>query len=115
MTEESAEERYNRQLAEEVAKIQAYRKSVEEEFSGVDVDDPETAKIARNKLFELVPDAAETIATLLLHAESESVRGTLAKFVFTEAMRAADKGKTADAWETLFKKLQVDVDEPAEA
>jgi hypothetical protein len=105
---ESAEERYNAELQAELARLHAYKKSLEEEFKDVDVDDPKTAKMARNKLMELVPDAGETIAYLLLHGDSESVRANLAKFVFAEAMRAADNGKTADAWEELFKSISKD-------
>lgn len=104
----SAQERYDAELAMELEKLRSFRKATEEEFAGLDSQDPKTAKAARNKLMELVPDAAEQLAFLIKHSDSDSVRANIAKFVFSEAMKAADSGKTREVWEEMFDKLRPD-------
>jgi hypothetical protein len=99
------EEAYNLKLQEEIEKMKLYRKSMEEEFANLDIDDPTTHKMVRNKLGELVPDACEVVLTLMLHAESESVRATLAKFVLTESMKSAATDKPIDLISEMFKDL----------
>lgn len=104
--EGTAEQRYNTKLQEEITRMQAYKKSLEEEFANANPDDPETHKKVRSKLHELVPNACETVAWLLDHSSSESVRGNMAKFVLTESMKSADGEKTKDVIGDMFKKLQ---------
>lgn len=86
------EKEYEANLAEEIART---RKAIHEEFADANPDDPETGEKARNNLITLVPDAKETIAFLMIHGESESVRAGLAKYVFDHAI-GKEKGTTAE-------------------
>lgn len=87
----SPEEAYNKRLGEELA---VYHKAIEEEFKGVDSTNPEVARKAKDKVIELVPHAGTTVHWLIQHAESESVRATLSKWVLQVAMAdAAVTGK----------------------
>jgi hypothetical protein len=96
---------YENSLQAEIDKLHAYRQSIEEEFKGVDPQDPEASEKARKKIFELIPDAGGTIQYLLLHADSEAVRSSLAKFIFTEAIRSAKAAGDDDALTKLFSEL----------
>jgi len=106
--EPNAQEKYDAELAKELEALHAFRKATEQEFAGLEATDPKTAAAARNKLLELVPDAAEQLKFCLIHSDSDSVRANVAKFVFTEALKAADSDKTKEAWEDLFNQLKND-------
>jgi hypothetical protein len=99
----SLEEKYNRTLANELHEM---HKRFTEEFAGVDSDDPVVANKARAQVIELVPKAAVSISTLILHAESETVRANLSKWVFEVAMKAANEGGTDSELVKLFEELR---------
>jgi hypothetical protein len=98
-------DQYDAQVAAELAKLGEYRKALEEEFKGADPEKAETAMKVLKRVVELVPDAGTTISYLLNHAESESVRATLAKFVVTVALRAAEKSGDDDELTRLVNEL----------
>lgn len=102
---ESADD-YQKRVARELAKVAEYKKALEEEFATADPDDPETARKTREKLVELVPDAGYTIAYLLKHAESETVRASLAKYVFDSAQKIGKEGEGESEMDKLIKKLR---------
>ena len=89
--------------------LMAYRKSLQEEYGELgelDPDDPATADKVRGKLLKLVPDAYTTMQQLLNHADSETVRAGLAKFVFTEAIGKAKTQDEEDSLRDLLKGLK---------
>lgn len=86
--------------------LSAYHAAIESEFADTDGEDPETAGKVREHLFKLVPDAGTTIKYLLNHADSESVRANLAKFVYAEAMRTAKAEGDEDGFGKLLRELR---------
>lgn len=100
-------------LQQEIERLRDFHKSISEEFAGLDADDPEAQKIIKTKLNELVPLATTSLSNLLLHADSDSVRLSAAKFVITEVMKNANTEKQSDILGDLFAKL-ADNDEKVE-
>lgn len=100
-----AADAYELSVQNELNKVRAYRKSLEEEFANANPDDPATAEKARNKMLELVPAAGETIAHLLNFAQSESVRASLAKYVFDHAIGKDKVVSSEDALDKLVRDL----------
>jgi len=97
---------YDQNMQQELEKIQAYRKALEQEFGGdLDPNDPANIANARRQLLVLIPEAGETIRRLMVHAQSESVRANLAKYVFDQAMKDAAAGKADDETQKLLKEL----------
>lgn len=107
---DDAEALYNAKLAEEVAKLNEYRQSLEQEFKNLDLDDPEAHKRIKAEVHKLVPDACTTLKMMLEHAESESVRANIAKFVLTVAMKTADKETASDIVAEMFADLAANDD-----
>lgn len=103
---EKLREQYEKQLEVELLELANYRKALEEEFSTKNLDDPETAAAAKAHVLETVPDAATQLKWLIRHAESESIRANLSKWVLDLAMQAAKKGEGDDALSTLLSELQ---------
>lgn len=104
----SLQEKYDLQLQEEKAKYEIYREALKQEFANLDVDDPETQKKVRAEVHTLIPLATATISQLLEHAESESVRANLAKWVLSESMKTAEADKPKDFVSELFDRLKND-------
>lgn len=68
------------------------RKALQQEFAKA--NDPESVvKTAREAIRDIIPDAVIQLKTLINHAESESVRASLSKFVISAGL---DKGKFED-------------------
>lgn len=101
----TAEQRYEAKLAEETARIHAYNKHLEAEFKNLDYEDPETHKKIKAEIHALVPDACTVLKAMLIHADSESVRANIAKYILTIAMKTADKEQASDIVAELFEQL----------
>jgi len=85
---------YEKQVDKELAKLAEYHKALTQEFANIDPDDPEVIRKANEKIIELVPDAGAALNWLLNHAQSESVRANIAKYVFDRAIKhASEKGE----------------------
>lgn len=104
----SAEEKYNADLQKEVEKLALYKQAIEEEFKNMNVDDPETHKKVASTVHELIPQAAFTVALLMEHAQSESVRAGLAKWVLQTGMQSAAVDKPKDFISDMFEGLRPD-------
>jgi hypothetical protein len=104
-TAEELKSEYEQQIAAELLEVANYRKALEEEFAGKDMDDPEVAIGAKKKIMELVPDAGKNIKWLLNHAESEHIRKDLSKWIMELAMKAHEKSSGDDVLSKLLKEL----------
>lgn len=81
---------YEERLAQEITKIQEYRKSLEEEFSGdSEAGSPEWIKA---ELKKLLPSAVSTLAFLSDHAEKETTRAAVAKFIVEKNLEELKRG-----------------------
>lgn len=103
MDESEAKEVYEQSLREEHAKMLA---AMQSEFNLEDADELKQAVIARKKVVEIVPDAAEAVKYLVNHAESEAVRGNMAKFVLQTGMQLDSDADPADPMGKLFDRLR---------
>jgi hypothetical protein len=86
MEAEEAKTLYEASLDQEVKELLEYDKELRQEFKNAQPDE-ETARRAKKRVIELVPDAANQIKQLITHAESEAVRKDLAKWVIQTAMQ----------------------------
>jgi hypothetical protein len=99
ISEELAKELSDASLAEELA---SYQKAMDEEFA------PGELEGARERIKGLVPDAELTLEELVKHANSESVRLSAAKFIFTAYYgKSLGEGNT-DPIDRLMDKLTRD-------
>jgi hypothetical protein len=90
---------YEKKAQEELEIIKRMRMAYEEEFSSAN-----SASTATDGVRELLPSALSTLAYLLDHAEKESVRATIAKFV-VEKNIADSLTKDPGGVEELIAKL----------
>lgn len=95
-------------LQEEIARLRAReeetertRKALLEEFSKAN-DPDEVANVARNAIRDLMADAVLQMGFLINHAESESVRASLSKFVVATGL---DKNKFEDQSSSDLREL----------
>lgn len=100
------EKKYEDSLAAERERMHLYREAMKQEFAERDPDSVEVAVATRKELISLVPDAQVTIQHLLLHSDSDAVRGNLAKFVMTEALKVGKTEGEEDEMTKLLKSLQ---------
>lgn len=96
---------YDQRITEELQRLAMYRQAVEEEFKGRSLDDPETAKMAKDQVVTLVPDACKTLAWLINHADSESIRKDISKWVMECAMKQASVNGENDALSQMLKEF----------
>jgi len=96
---------YEAKVAAETERLQKLHESVKEALKDRSLDDPETMKVAKETALDLIPDAAVTIRYLMLHAESESVRKDLSKWIFTLAMDRATNKDDEDELQGLIDSL----------
>lgn len=73
---------YIKELKEEIARAEAEKQALVEEFKESIKDGWNKEKI-REKIGDLLPTAYESLADLILNAESEAVRAGLIKYVFS--------------------------------
>lgn len=99
------ETQYEQAMAVELAKMAEYKKALEQEFENADPNDPVTAEKARKHVISLVPDATTQAKHLLNHAESESIRAGLAKFIINIAIRHAEDNSEEDEMQKLVNSL----------
>lgn len=102
---DSAKEEYANNVEAEFVRLAEYRNAVAEEFKGKTLDDPDTPIIAKNEIVSLIPDAAVQLAWLINHAQSESIRKDISKWVFDLAMKSADKTEGESALEKLLSEI----------
>lgn len=105
-----ASDEYVKQLLQEVAKSEADKKALVEEFEKAAADTWDPSEI-REKFKELLPQAFVALKQLMLNAESESVRAALIKYVFDTSLREVGQGdeeKERETFSKLIAKLTAD-------
>lgn len=85
--------------------LKKYHDAVASEFEVKNSRADELKQSADDKLIELLPDAQHTLEHLLSFAESESVRWSVAKYVFDNALGKTGTGSGSDL-EKLVRSLQ---------
>lgn len=103
MDADEAKKVYEQSLKEEHARMLA---AIQGEFNLGDADDLKQQVLSRKKVVDLVPDAADALAHLINHAESEAVRGNMAKFVMQTAMQLDSDSGAGDPMAKLFDRLK---------
>lgn len=107
---------YEAKLAEEVEKLRKYQESLESEYSRINSDSndgspplvaEEVIAKAEQKLLGAVDQAAETIVHLVEHADKDSTKFAVARYILDSAKNHPEaKGDPMDA---LLKKLTATV------
>ena len=87
---------YEQEVAKEFQRLAALREAVKEKLSGKELEDPETMKIAKETVLDLIPDAAVTVRYLILHADSETIRKDLSKWILQIAMNDRSQSNEDD-------------------
>lgn len=105
MDSNELKKQYEAKIAKELQELAEYRKALEAEFRTKTLDDPETALKAKAEVVSLVPDAVSQLKWLILHADSESIRKDISKWVMELAIKAADKNGEDDELKDLLKQF----------
>lgn len=96
---------YDEKMARELKELSTYRTALKEEFANLDPNDASTAAAARKHVVALVPVAATQLEYLIQHAESETVRAGLVKYVFDITVKQAISEAGDDEMSSLIKRL----------
>lgn len=98
-------EEYEKQVARELQELAAYKTAIEQEFSTKTLDDPVMAARAKEEIVGLVPEAAVQLRWLITHADSESIRKDISKWVMELAMQTSAKNERDDALNELLESI----------
>jgi len=102
------------QLPPEVLeKLQEYNKALESEWGQEESSTDDKIESARTIFRNALPDAAETLVTLSKFADSESVKASCARFIYTSVVGKPDGSAKDDPVESLIKQLTAD--EPSDS
>jgi hypothetical protein len=96
---------YEQTIQQEIVELAAKRETIRQKLLGKQLDDPETMAIAKETVLDLTPDAALQIRYLINHAESETIRKDLAKWVLGLAMNERGKLDEEDEMTNLLNEL----------
>jgi hypothetical protein len=101
----SAKDDYVKNLEESVARLEAEKESIREEFNEKIKDSQElTAEDVKKARDILIPDALVTMKELLMIGESEQLRWSIAKFIIST--KITDKGEEGEnEFERLLSEL----------
>ena len=96
---------YERNIAQEMQQLADKREEIRKRLEGKTLEDPVTMKIAKDTVLDLIPDAALQIRYLINHAESETIRKDLAKYILNLGMQSKEKLDEEDELTSLLKDL----------
>lgn len=113
-TDEQRKASYADEVEAELIKLHEYREALKQEFEKA-TDDEDVSHITRKQIIELIPDAAETVAFLLKHSDSDAVRANLSKFILETGIKTAKGEDEASEMAKLVAKLTGKKEEKAEA
>lgn len=101
------QKQYDEALKEEVLELANFKKALEEEFRTKNLEDPETIAATKGHVVDMVPDAATQLKWLIKHAESESVRANLSKWIMELAMKRAERNEEDEALKEFLKGITI--------
>lgn len=97
-------------LPETLKALQEQRKLLEQEFSLAKNDPFKLRETTQNAIYELGPQAVETLGALMATSDSDTTRGKIAMFVVSSILDGKSGADAESAMAKLLGKLQ-----PAEA
>jgi len=96
---------YELSIAKEMQELAEKREAIRQKLKGKKLEDPETMAIAKETVLDLTPDAALQVRYLINHAESETIRKDLSKWVLGLAMNEHGKRDDEDELSSLINTL----------
>ena len=108
---------YNRKMAEELEKLNEYKKAIQSEFEQQVVDQQKVEYLAKRTLHDAAPHAATQIVNIALGKVSDTNPATMlaaARFVIERALPVSADNPEINAMDALMERLRTPVDAVAE-